>query len=298
MLLVGRPDNTSVTVYTELAGLVLEVARAVDAWTGHAQWTVEPHSPAAAELANAEVRRDDTPWGDRPIRTVFQYAQMEIKYTVEMGRCVESLVRAERPTPGIEVLTRTSLEAASITWYLMQDNITARQRVCRMQLLRRYNAWELKRSIEAVGGSVADAGKETIAGVESYGADLGLSQFGKGGKELEREKLPGYRARVDKFLDDVGYRGAYGIYSGSAHAELAGLWRLFTQTASMLGDRSPIYDARPDPRTIFAAVNGTLRSMIMPMERIAAHFGWPAERADALNALIDRADKTLGRLKP
>ncbi len=96
----------------------------------------------------------------------------------------------------------------------MQDNLTARQRVCRMQLLRRYYAWELKRSIEAGGGSVADAGKETIVGGESYGADRGLSQFGKNWKELEREKLPGYRARVEKFLDDVGYKGAYGIYSG------------------------------------------------------------------------------------
>jgi hypothetical protein len=95
-------DNRPVTFYGELAVLVDEVADRVDRWTGHAAWAESAGSLAAAEFANSEVRQDGSPWGERPVRTVYAYAQMEIKLV--MGLSLNSAMRHEeimRSTPAI-----------------------------------------------------------------------------------------------------------------------------------------------------------------------------------------------------
>ena len=86
------------------------------------------------------MRLDGSPWGERPVRTAYRYAQMATKLTVEMSRCVGLLVGVGRPAPGIEAVTRASLEADSVVWWLLEEGLTARQRVCRMHLLRRNGA--------------------------------------------------------------------------------------------------------------------------------------------------------------
>jgi hypothetical protein len=283
----------------ELAMLLLEVGRRVDLWTGEEAWTVEPGSPAALEMASAEVRADGTPWGDRPIRTVYQFAQMATKYTAELGRCVAALLAPDRPPPAVEVLTRSALEAASVAWWLLSDGLTARQRVCRMQLLRMNNAREVGRSIAAVGAVASAAAGESVQAVEQYGIDLGLSAFGQSGRELEGEVRSSYTDRVNALLVEWGYQGAYNIYSGSAHAELSGIWRLFQQTMSMIADRTPIYDPGPNPNATHAAVHGALLSMIAPMERIVLLFGWTAfGRAEEVGATIDHVNAEMTRLRP
>ena len=98
----------------ELKILVDEVASRVDRWTAQPTWTWEPGSPASAETANTEVRQDGTPWGDRPVRTAYQYAQMAAKMAVEMSRCAALLIGAGRPAPGVETETRAALEAGSV----------------------------------------------------------------------------------------------------------------------------------------------------------------------------------------
>jgi hypothetical protein len=152
---------------------------------------------------------------------------METKLTVEMARCVALLIGAGRPAPGIETVARASLEASSVVWWLLEEGLTARQRVCRMQLLHCNSAREQARSIREVGEDLAVAGRETVAGIRAECRVLGLAPFTQGGDELEGQIRLGYTARVRKFGDGFGFKGSYSIYSGVAHAELAGLWRLF-----------------------------------------------------------------------
>jgi len=242
--------------YDELSALLIDVADRVDRWTGNANWTFEPNSPAAIEAANAEVRQDGLPWGDRPVRTVYQLVQMAAKYTIEMTRSVALLIRDERPAPPIESLTRTSLEAASVAWWLLEEGLTARRRYCRMQLLRRNNAFWLAKSIAQVGENRGVAGTETIAGIEAECVAMGLAPFGSGGSELEGERRQGYTDRVDDLITALGYHGAYSIYSGVAHAELSGLWRLVQQTSSAFPSQDPIYTPAPDPRAARSAADG------------------------------------------
>ena len=126
----------------ELKTLVGEVADRVDRWTAQPAWIWEPGSTASVEIANGEVRQDGTPWGDRPVRTAYAYAQMATKLAVEFSRCAALIIGAGRPAPGIETEIRSALEAGSVAWWLLEPGLTVRQRVCRMQLLRRNSARE------------------------------------------------------------------------------------------------------------------------------------------------------------
>lgn len=284
-------------MYEGLGQLLEDAATRVNAWTGHDQWTFEPGSPAAIEVASAEVMLDGSPWGDRPVRTAYQLGQMATKFTVEMARCIAPLVRSARPAPGVEALTRTSLEAASVVWWLFELGLTARQRVCRMQLLRRNSAKELEVAIAAIGGDTSIGTGEAVAAVEAYGHELGLQPFDQNGNMLEGEVRPRYTARVKRFTDDVGYNGAYNIYSGVAHAELAGLWRLF-RPINTLSDGTPIYDALPNPRATHSAVQGALKAMMGCMTRIVWLFGWTAlGQSEEVGAWIDHNNHELAHLK-
>src|ERR1039457_6290454 len=87
--------------------------------------------------------------------------------------------------PGIETEVRSALEAGSVAWWLLEPGLTARQRVCRMQLLRRNSAREYARSIDQVGDDPAVAGNETVAGIEAECHALGLFSFFPGGGKAE-----------------------------------------------------------------------------------------------------------------
>jgi hypothetical protein len=104
---------------------------------------------------------------------------MQMKMVVEYARSTALLVAAERPPPSIEVETRAALEAASVTWWLFAPGLAARQRVCRLQLLRRNSARELAKSITEVGADPAVAGCETVPGIEADCQSLGLARSGR-----------------------------------------------------------------------------------------------------------------------
>lgn len=114
------------TVDHELAALLEDVAHRVDQWTGAECWSWQAGSPAAREVANHECRLDGAPWGDRPVRSAYQCAQMATKMTVEMARCAALLIAAGRRAPGVETLTRGSLEAASVAWWLLEPGLSGR----------------------------------------------------------------------------------------------------------------------------------------------------------------------------
>lgn len=141
------------------------------------------------------------------------------------------------------------------------------------------------------------AATETIPNIEAECLALGLALFQSNGDELEDQRRPGYTQRVKALTDDFGFLGGYSIYSGAAHAELAGIWRLFLHTASHVDDRSPIYSVAPDQRTAVVAVNGALVAMIASMERIAKLFGWTVPgRGQELSDTIDSANARMDRL--
>ena len=195
-------------------------------------------------------------------------------------------------------MVRVSLEAGSVVWWLLEEGLTARQRVCWMQLLRRNSARELARSIREVGEDLAVAGRETVAAIRAECRALGLAPFTQGGDELEEQVRLGYTARVKKFGDEFGFKGSYSICSGVAHAELAGVWRLFGETGATVPGREPIHGPVVDPEALIEAAGGALKSMMGPVERIALLFGWTAPgRAEEVSETIEYVNNELERLR-
>lgn len=283
----------------ELKTLVREVADRVDRWTAQPAWIVEPGSSASMEIANGEVRQDGTPWGDRPVRTAYAYAQMATKLAAEFSRCAALVIGAGRPAPGIETEVRSALEAGSVAWWLLEPGLTARQRVCRMQLLRRNSAREYARSIDEVGEDPAIAGNETVAGVEAECLALGLGSFTAGGHKLDDQERLRYTRRAQEFTDELGNKGAYSIYSAPAHAELAGIWRMFGLTSPTFPARQPLHSPVANPEASFAAADSALKAMMGPMERIALLFGWTVPgRAEEISVTIDYMNSEMSRLRP
>ena len=292
-------ENTQVEFNDELKTLVGEVADRVDRWTAQPAWIWEPSSTASVEIANGEVRQDGTPWGDRPVRTAYAYAQMATKLAVEFSRCAALIIGADRPAPGIETEVRSALEAGSVAWWLLEPGLTVRQRVCRMQLLRRNSAREYARSIDEVGEDPAVAGNETVAGIEAECHALGLASFTHGGDKLEDQERLRYTKRAQAFTDELGNKGAYSIDSAPAHAELAGIWRLFGRTGATLPNRRPVHSPVANQEAAFAAADSALKAMMGPTERIALLFGWTVPgRAEEISATIEYMNSEMSRLRP
>jgi hypothetical protein len=165
--------------------------------------------------------------------------------------------------------------------------------------LRLNSARELARSIKEVGEDPAVAGKETVTGIEAECHDLGLPPFTQKGNELEGQVRLGYTARAKELTDELGNQGAYSIYSGAAHAELAGIWRLLGETGATLPGREPIYGPVAKPEASFAAADTVLKSMMGPIERTALSFGWTVPgRGDGISATFAHINSELKRLHP
>lgn len=291
--------GTCLTTWSlELGELIGRSAETVDQWiginrvTGVDAWVPDPDSPAFAEIEAYEVRADGSPWGGRPARTVYQYVQMVMKHTVEISKSVGTLIAQVQLAPSIEVLVRTSLESASTAWWLLDESLTVRQRVCRMQLLRRNNASYYAGAAVAMGIDISMLDMENVQTVEEYGRELGLGSFNSGGKSLEEESLPSYTARTRQFTSEVGLKGAYQIYSSTAHSELAGLWRMFRHGASNRVTHEPIYIPFYDQVLIHAAANVTITSVVIPITRIAKLFGW--DQRDDWNSEFDNLIGLIG----
>lgn len=154
---------------------------------------------------------------------------MSTKLAAEFARCAALIIGADRPALGIETEVRSALESGSVVWWLLEPGLTARQRICRVQLLRRNSARELAKSIDEIDEGPAVGGNETVNGIEAECRELGLAVFTQGGNELEGQVRLKYTARVKALTDELGNSGAYSIYSGVAHAELTGIWRMFGQ---------------------------------------------------------------------
>ena len=185
-----------------------------------------------------------------------------------------------------------------MAWWLLEQGLTARQRVCRMQLLRRNSAREYARSVHEVGDDPAVAGNETVAGIEAECLDLGLAAFTQKGDELEDEKRLGYtggrrsspRSSVTGCVQYLLGRGAR-----RTRRDLAPV----RPDRRDIPGRQPIYGPVVNPAAWFAAADGALKSMMGPIERIALLFGWTVPgRAEEVSATIDYMNSEMSRLRP
>ncbi|WP_090800972.1 hypothetical protein [Asanoa ishikariensis] len=132
------------------------------------------------------------------------------------------------PIYGQEVLARSVLESAGFAYWLVDPQITVRQRVARTYL----HFWEAAST--AVKNAAAVGSAQSIAGAQAHLAsiltrvdDLGLGhRKTKGKTTIGGEQLPSKTDRVAAVLAGP-VRGehaiVYSLYSGVAHGEMTGI---------------------------------------------------------------------------
>ncbi len=267
-------------------------------------WTPQPGSPGQAEVTNTESGPQG-PWGDRSVRTAYAAAAMGIKVATEYARSMEAIIAPLRSPLVPETLARSALEAAASSWWLLEQGLDARRRVCRLQLVRIKSAIELERAVAEVGVSNAGgAYGETPDQVRDYSNQLGLAPFLDKGRDqaaiCETETRPGYTERVKALLGDWNTEGTYNIYSGTAHAEPYAVLRYFKEVRPPETDGSPIRQLAPDPTGLHWAVDAVLLAVTAPLERACFLFGWHADAGPGavLSATIDRVNQQVAALAP
>jgi len=282
------------TVLSKTADIVGQIS-------ANSVWSPQPGSLGDAELKNNEFGPQGA-WGELPVRTAYEVARMGVEAAAEYARALEVMLTVGRPSLVPETLARGSLEMAAATSWLLQEDIGPRRRVCRLQLVRMKSAIELERAVNELGVSNADAAYgETPDQVRATSQALGLAPFaGPGASTCESETWPGYTKRAKALLDDWGDKGAYTLYSGTAHAELYALWRSFSQIGATPPGRQPTFGLVQDPTGLHRATHVVLLAMIAPLERASFLFGWHGDSPPGadLSSTIDRVNLDMDRLLP
>jgi hypothetical protein len=179
-------------------------------------------------------------WGRDPASTVYAVAEMLVNAVLEQAQAIRSLLSAEAPPAlAIDALARAALEPASVAWWLLNRNISARARVARLYVVRRCSAGWFEHAANAMQVSSSGRYGTQIAGLDlQYRDQLGLTEdLSNNGNWVgcEGQRLPSYTHRVANFLSGIGHdptTGLYNVLSASVHGEL---WRLQYGYAEQVG---------------------------------------------------------------
>lgn len=245
-------------------------------------WKTEPESEASREI-KALTSDGLGLITENSVRTAYSAAQMGVHVCVQHARAASEIVKLDISPMSLEVLARATIDVAAATWWMTEERIGARRRVCRLQLLRINSAMELKKVTDQ-SGVTNDDGKygESEADVINYSQQLGIAPFhnapGLGvNSGCEQDVRPSYTARARALLDSYGVPPVYAMYSGSTHGELWSVWRHFEEDQDSTDRTNPLRRLVPNDVAQYSAVNVLLLSMLSQIDAVGRLFGWKPE---------------------
>jgi hypothetical protein len=172
----------------------------------------------------------------RVIQTAIVPAAMSLNVAADSLRAVAAALPAVETVLPLEVLARHILECASTAIWLVDPSIGGRARVARMLLLRYESGAQEVRAAKAVGSSPGGPTPEQVAAIASDW-NWHLQKNAKGRSlTIEGQTLPVHTERANEVLRRIQAAGAYNLYSGSAHAEMYGLWRALSPPMDAAGE--------------------------------------------------------------
>lgn len=222
---------------TEVGDRLLGVLREVLDLTGRAArrrldpsfWFPRPASAFGANLANAEVDVRGAPWGSQEPTMAFEMAKLSLIMIDDYLTSIRKLL--EPPFPplpiyGQEVLARSVLESAGSAFWLLDPQITVRQRVARTYLFFWEEAKTAIKDANKVGTAqdVANA-QALLASILAQVDDLGLGHANKS-FTIGGETLVSKTERVTALLAGKvsgGHEIVYSLYSAVAHGQMTGI---------------------------------------------------------------------------
>jgi hypothetical protein len=244
-------------------------------------WREDLDSEAAKELEGATTE-DGGQLTEDSIRTAYSVVQMGIHVCVQHVRAASEILNLQISPLSVEVLARAAVEMAATSWWIAEQGIGARRRVCRLQLLRINSAMELKRLTDEIGDANTDRRfGENEEDVIAYSASLGLEPFTNGSRRrfarCELDLLPTYTARAKSLLTFYGASHAYMMFSGSAHGEIWSIWRHFQDETDSPDIENPLRRLVPNRTAIRGATNILLLSLVSQIDATGRLFGWTGD---------------------
>lgn len=112
-------------------------------WLPDLEWSAAWKSEAADELANAEIRRDGSRWGEQPLLWSYASAWLFISAAVDCIDAICLCVTMDTPALVPSALSRVALEAGGQASWLLQPGLGARRRVARRILIHHASARQL-----------------------------------------------------------------------------------------------------------------------------------------------------------
>lgn len=249
-------------------------------------WRPAWKSPAAEEIAATKdfARTDGTPWGVSAASTVLPMIRMDLESVLQHVSAVYLMLGVGGELGlAIDSETRAALEAAAQAWWLLDKDLTPRQRVARLYAHRRSTAVKLEGVLADMGIS-NPSGFGAMAGEldKEYEQELGLSVnwfTDRNGvahwADCEGQKPLKYTARVRQFVEKgMGQNppsGPYAYYCGASHSEG---WRLlFQYTQETAADGSDELKLRTAAATVNMAVGVCIDSLVCAAARAYEYGG-------------------------
>ncbi|WP_148710016.1 hypothetical protein [Micromonospora sp. M71_S20] len=192
-------------------------------------WQPRPGSTFRDELANTEVDVHGAPWGPQEPTMAFEMAQLSMLAVEDYLTGIRKLLEPPFPPPapklGSAVLCRSALESAGFAFWLMDPQLTVRQRVARTYLvLWDENKTALKNAKAGAPPNIAQA-QADLSTLITRIDDLGLARAPKP-LSVSGETLPSKTERVTALLAGKvsgGHEVVYSLYSAVAHGEMTGI---------------------------------------------------------------------------
>ncbi|MEU7802561.1 hypothetical protein AB0B10_25205 [Micromonospora arborensis] len=193
-------------------------------------WQPRPGSPFHDELANTEVDTHGVPWGRQEPTMAIEMAQLSMIAVEDYLTGIRKLLEPPFPPPtpklGAAALCRSALESAGAAFWLMDPQLTVRQRVARTYLVLWQESGTAAKNAAKVGTPTdAAQAQADLSALVARIDDLGLSHTNKP-LTVDGERLPTKTDKVTTLLAGKirgGHEIVYSLYSAIAHAEMTGI---------------------------------------------------------------------------
>lgn len=193
-------------------------------------WIPRATSTFGADLTNTEVDVHGAPWGSQEPTMAFEMARLSMIVIDDYLTSIRKLL--EPPFPplpmyGQEVLARSVLESAGFAFWLVDPQITVRQRVARTYLVLWDAAGRAVENAKKVGTTQDAASAQAhLDSILRRVDDLGLGHVKKPRRLIAEERLPSKTDQVTALLAGKvrgGHEIVYSLYSAVAHGEMTGI---------------------------------------------------------------------------
>jgi hypothetical protein len=256
-------------------------------------WSGTPGSVSQSERAYRGPIGSGPDWS-REVGTAFMAARLLLIGMADQMLSVARIISDPELGPhgllGIEVCCRSAIEFGARGWWLMDPDLSARNRVSRYFVDQLYSAGEAEALEANMGWPPSRTGSPSTAALLARCQTLGLAIARRNGRYVVDGQIRrGSTSLVTELVDNTRYGTdsamVYPLMSATTHGTFYALMRSYRATEETLrGD--PVLWREADHRLIEAPAGVALACFSCVIDRAVALNGWSSLRADSFKTML------------